>query len=72
MASMFQATDETGLVFGDQAPKDVGEMLKYKDEGHIELILKVLANMCDGQNKVLQVNRNRNIFVFYPQQISWK
>ena len=28
----------------------------YKDDGYIELVLKVLASMCDGQNIVLQVN----------------
>ena len=27
----------------------------YKDDGYIELVLKVLASMCDGQNTVLQV-----------------
>ncbi|XP_064638655.1 inositol 1,4,5-trisphosphate receptor type 3-like isoform X2 [Lineus longissimus] len=28
--------------------------LEYKDEGYIELVLRVLAFMCDGQNKTLQ------------------
>lgn len=28
---------------------------EYKDEGYIELVLKVLAQMCDGQFNGLQV-----------------
>lgn len=31
------------------------EMVEYKDEGYIELVLKLLAQMCDGQFKDLQV-----------------
>lgn len=27
----------------------------FKDEGYIELLLRVMAGMCDGQNKVIQV-----------------
>ena len=33
----------------------VKEMLEYKDEGHIELVLKLLARICDGQHEGLQV-----------------
>ncbi len=29
--------------------KDMHDDLEYKDEGYIELVLKVLAQMCDGQ-----------------------
>ena len=29
--------------------------METEDEGHIELVLRCLALMCDGQNKVLQV-----------------
>ncbi|XP_046366515.2 inositol 1,4,5-trisphosphate receptor type 3-like isoform X5 [Haliotis rufescens] len=32
----------------------VREILEYKDEGYIELVLKVLARICDGQNTGLQ------------------
>jgi len=30
-------------------------LLDYKDEGYIELVLRMLGLMCDGQNKTLQV-----------------
>jgi hypothetical protein len=33
------------------------EMVEYKDEGYIELVLKLLAQMCDGQFKDLQVGK---------------
>ena len=36
--------------------KDVSDDLEYKDEGYIELVLKVLAQMCDGQFTGLQVS----------------
>ena len=29
--------------------------IEHKDEGYIELVLRVLAGMCDGQNTPLQV-----------------
>ena len=32
-----------------------GVDLHYKDDGYIELVLKVLARMCDGQHTELQV-----------------
>ncbi|XP_071176008.1 inositol 1,4,5-trisphosphate-gated calcium channel ITPR2-like isoform X12 [Mytilus edulis] len=32
----------------------VGDMLEYKDDGYIELVLKLLARVCDGQNTDLQ------------------
>ena len=28
---------------------------EYRNDGYIELVLKVMARMCDGQNKLLQV-----------------
>ena len=34
--------------------------LKFHDEGNIELVLKVLALMCDGQNRELQVKLKCN------------
>ena len=30
-------------------------VVQAEDEGHIELVLRCLASMCDGQNTVLQV-----------------
>ena len=30
-------------------------MFEYRNDGYIELVLKVMARMCDGQNKLLQV-----------------
>ena len=34
------------------------QVVEAEDEGHIELVLRVLASMCDGQNTVLQVFGN--------------
>ena len=31
------------------------EEIDQKDDGYIELVLRVLARMCDGQHKGLQV-----------------
>jgi hypothetical protein len=31
------------------------DILEYKDDGYIELVLKILGLICDGQNKTLQV-----------------
>lgn len=28
--------------------------LEYSDDGYLQLVLKILGLMCDGQNKVLQ------------------
>lgn len=36
--------------------ESVADMLEYKDDGCIELVLKVLARICDGQHVGLQVN----------------
>lgn len=33
----------------------VRDMLEYKDDGYIELVLKLLARICDGQHTGLQV-----------------
>jgi len=35
--------------------ESVADMLEYKDDGCIELVLKVLARICDGQHVGLQV-----------------
>ena len=37
------------------ALEDQKDFADYKDEGYIELVLKILGLMCDGQNKILQV-----------------
>ena len=37
----------------------VRDMLEYKDDGYIELVLKVLARICDGQHVGLQVKQRR-------------
>ena len=34
------------------------EEIDQKDDGYIELVLRVLARMCDGQHKGLQVTRS--------------
>lgn len=36
----------------------VADMLEYKDDGYIELVLKLLARICDGQNSKLQVKHS--------------
>ena len=28
--------------------------LDYKDDGYIELVLRIMGLMCDGQNRILQ------------------
>ena len=33
---------------------DMGDDMDQKDDGYIELVLRVLARMCDGQHKGLQ------------------
>ena len=34
---------------------------EYRNDGYIELVLKVMARMCDGQNHQLQVGLVRSI-----------
>ena len=36
------------------------EEIDQKDDGYIELVLRVLARMCDGQHSGLQVENNSN------------
>ncbi len=36
------------------------QLEEAEDEGHVELVLRCLALMCDGQNKVLQVRTTGN------------
>ena len=42
------------------ALKSSEEELQYKDEGYLELMLRVMALMCDGQNTLLQVKKEHN------------
>lgn len=46
---MLQAEDEQG----DREEEDGSQELR--NDGYIELVLKVMARMCDGQNHTLQV-----------------
>ena len=38
--------------------EDEPSVVQAEDGGHIELVLRCLASMCDGQNTVLQVYNN--------------
>ena len=42
---------------GQSEPYDEMEEIDQKDDGYIELVLRVLARMCDGQHSGLQVGR---------------
>ena len=46
---MYLETLASQLLGGEQIDLD------YRDEGYIELVLKILGLMCDGQNATLQV-----------------
>ncbi|XP_076449737.1 inositol 1,4,5-trisphosphate-gated calcium channel ITPR1-like isoform X2 [Babylonia areolata] len=50
------AVEEAGLEEDVETALDEGvrDMLEYKDDGYIELVLKVLARICDGQHVGLQ------------------
>ncbi len=39
--------------------------LDYRDDGYIELVLKILGLMCDGQNKILQVRDHTIRHLFF-------
>ena len=39
----------------------MSEEFEQKDDGYIELVLRVLARMCDGQHLGLQVKTNINL-----------
>jgi inositol 1,4,5-triphosphate receptor type 1 len=34
--------------------KDTSDALRFKDDGYIELVLRIMGYMCDGHNRVLQ------------------
>ena len=34
----------------------MSDMMEYNDDGYIELVLELLARICDGQNAELQVS----------------
>ncbi len=57
---------ESVLYFQDVTDDELRELAKaalnsqdsdldYRDDGFIELVLKILGLMCDGQNDILQV-----------------
>ncbi|XP_041375271.1 inositol 1,4,5-trisphosphate receptor type 1-like [Gigantopelta aegis] len=46
-----QKTEEDMVAVLDSGVKD---MLEYKDDGYIELVLKLMARICDGQHQGLQ------------------
>lgn len=39
----------------EEKPVSISEGPEYRHDGYIELVLKVMARMCDGQNHDLQV-----------------
>ena len=39
----------------DEKPISLNDDPEYRHDGYIELVLKVMARMCDGQNHFLQV-----------------
>ena len=49
-----QQEDSAEQMFAEM-DESVADMLEYKDDGCIELVLKVLARICDGQHTGLQV-----------------
>ena len=49
-----EGVENLGLSIDDKELND--DSLEYKDEGYIELVLKVLAQMCDGQFSGLQAS----------------
>ena len=55
--------ERLGLVPGGGGGSMGSEDLEYKDEGYIELVLKVLARMCDGQFAGLQVSTLKNLIL---------
>ncbi|ELT92253.1 hypothetical protein CAPTEDRAFT_194612, partial [Capitella teleta] len=46
--------DETDLADLAAMSIEDGDILEYKDDGYIELVLKILGLVCDGQNQILQ------------------
>ena len=44
----------------DTSQEEDNSSLDYRNDGHIELVLKVMARMCDGQNQHLQVRTHDN------------
>ena len=51
---MDDGTENLGFSLVGEEIRD--QAVEYKDEGYIELVLKVLAGMCDGQFDGLQVS----------------
>ena len=58
--SLFQPGEEGENVESpamQELKDDDMEEIDQKDDGYIELVLRVLARMCDGQHRGLQVSR---------------
>lgn len=52
-----QDVKNTNLTLLNAMDDGVKDMLEYHDDGYIELVLKLLARICDGQHSGLQVWR---------------
>lgn len=50
LVPVWRQEPESDLLASDTAA------FEYRNDGYIELVLKVMARMCDGQNKLLQVS----------------
>ena len=54
--SGYSVLKETEADDVDEKPISMNEGPEYRHDGYIELVLKVMARMCDGQNHDLQVS----------------
>ena len=52
-----QDLDEDEMLELTESAISMSDDLEFKDDGYIELVLRVLGLMCDNQHKGLQVNR---------------
>ena len=64
------------MVSAMKVEEDIEE-IDQKDDGYIELVLRVLARMCDGQHRGLQVNNSclftLRIFIYHSNKytLTW-
>ena len=56
-----QEMDEEELQEMAEAALEETDGIDYHDDGYIELVLKILGLMCDGQNKTLQVCNSEHL-----------
>ena len=61
MAAAGKAADEIELKEleikeGVHEVEDASDALRFRDDGYIELVLRIMGYMCDGHNTVLQVS----------------